>query len=171
MQTTYGDAFVAEVDPNVSAVPLPPEECTACTESRKRLLRAWIEQESPEGHWGRQTPYRIILGGRDSLGSIGFSQVQNINKYGITHGKTGLQTINLYHPADNIRGFGAWGGEDGGRCLYHAFVSNEYNGTSTEVNYPKLQSTYFTDGAYHVSATDRLGKGLAGFKEGDFCQE
>jgi hypothetical protein len=159
LDDTLQDVFASDMAPTS-----PP------TETRQRILHAWAQHESEGRHWGYQLPYRVHLGGYDNRGSIGFSQIQNRYKYGVNSGDNVFDGTNLSHPGDNIKGFGLWSGEFGARSFYHAFVSNEYNGTPTEITYPKLQSIYFTNGAYNVRATDRLGKGLAGFKQGTYVE-
>ena len=157
LDDTFNDSFASQIASQSEPI-----------EIRKRLLYAWTLHETEARHWGFQTPYRIHLGGYDNRGSIGFSQIQNRFKYGLEAGDNVFDGINLYHPSENIRGFGIWGGVDDARSLYHAFISNEYNGSPTETSYPKLKNTYFTNSVYNVLVTDRLAKGLAGFKQGTY---
>ena len=159
LDDTFNDLFASQIASQLEPI-----------EIRKRLLYAWTLHETEARHWGFQIPYRIHLGGYDNRGSIGFSQIQNRFKYGLTAGDSVFDGINLYHPSDNIKGFGLWSGEQGAKNFYHAFISNEYNGSPTEIDYPKLKNAYFTNGVYNVLVTDRLAKGLAGFKQGTYVE-
>ena len=149
------------------------------TVTRKDILRAWVKKEAAAGHWGykdnwaaeRKVPYRIVLGGYDNNGSIGFSQVQNRFKYGEDDsisdtGEKVLKDVNLYHPEDAMKGFAIWSNtsdlEGMGGGFYRAFVSNDFMRTKTysPAIYPNLGTTY-TD-----QVVDRLSKGLGAYHRG-----
>jgi hypothetical protein len=104
------------------------------------------------------------IGGYDSLGSIGFSQIQTRFKYGKEHLCAGLASVNLYHPEDAVKGFAIWSNEAGlGEGFRRAFVTNvnmvtkQYGDT-----FPRIGATY-TD-----QAADRLSKGLMAYNTGAF---
>jgi len=164
--TTFTDEFVAQVSNTVT---------------RKDILRAWIVKEATAGHRGfqenwsayRKIPYRIVLGGSDSFGSIGFSQIKNRYKYGKNSGTDGLRMTNLYHPQDAVKGFAIWSNTKGlGDGFYYAFKRNEQfcseeyqtfvcSQTYQQITYPRLNVDTYTD-----QAEDRLSKGLGAYKEG-----
>lgn len=149
---TYKDEYVAEVDGSVT---------------REDLLRAWISKEASIGHWGVQENFRVVLGGFDSWGSIGFSQVQQRFKYGNPAGSARAASLlsNLYHPADAVKAFAIYSNnKDLGEGFYRVFVTtaNANPDPFPEGAYPRLGDEY-TD-----SAADKLSKGLFGYKEGAF---
>lgn len=158
---TYDDQFVAQVDPN---------------KTREDLYRAWINHESNEGHWGLKANYRVVLGGGDNSGSIGFSQIQQRNKYGEVSGGNGHLLNNLYHPADNVKALAIQANTPtlgGGGGFFYAFGPDAYlyygKPDAFQVDeFPRIgdYQTGMGVSQYDPSIQDRLNKGLASYNVG-----
>lgn len=71
--------------------------------SREKLLKAWALTET-HGQW--ENNYRMVLGGADEEGSIGFNQILHSYRYSkapcTVHAEVAL---NHYDPAENLQGF------------------------------------------------------------------
>jgi hypothetical protein len=71
--------------------------------SMSKLLKSWALTESYK-HWGPNQ--RMILGGADEEGSIGFNQIVSKQRYSdapcTVQKRAGL---NYYHPEENLKGF------------------------------------------------------------------
>ena len=52
MARYYTDAYATQVVQNVLPIV-----------SRETLLENWVKKEASKGHWGRQIPFRIVIGG------------------------------------------------------------------------------------------------------------
>ncbi|MCP4405447.1 MAG: hypothetical protein GY801_50115, partial [bacterium] len=178
---TYTDKFVTLVDPLVQQD--VQGSCSGCKESRERLLKKWVEKEASKGNWGRKVPFRTVIGECDSHGSIGFSQIQNRHKYGVTSSTHGIfADVNLYHPAEGIQGFALFSNDrglysNGGGGFYYAF--QEPDGTSRAshkskfypvnptISYPRLASIHLQNNSYTDEAADRLSKGIMAYNQGN----
>ncbi len=122
-----------------------------------RLVEEWLRKEGSKGQWGRQIPFRIVLGGADELGSIGFSQITNTNKYGPTT-IAGIAALNLYEPEENCRALAAFANSSG-QGMDRAFAKTDYT-TTAMFTYPHIGATY-TDGTL-----DLLSKALMAYNGG-----
>jgi hypothetical protein len=156
LKKTYNDTHAAAVGPG-----------TVAKDNRIKLLDAWVKHEAGVGHWGREIPFRAVLGGYDSHGSIGFSQIKQQYKYGnvTAAAKAALAQVNLYHPEDAIVAFGIWSNDKNlGAGFYRVFTTttNVVTTAYPAGTYPRIGATYTDDSA------DKLSKGLYGYKEGAF---
>lgn len=151
----YTDAIAKKVDPKVT---------------RRQLLNAWILHESAQGHWGANSiSYRVVLGGYDNKGSIGFSQIQNRYRYGTTSKSQALSKVNLYDPSDNVEAFAIWSNTKGlGEGFYRVFkkTANVVTKKYKDTDYPRLTAKAYTD-----DEADKLSKGIFAYNASAFKQE
>lgn len=124
-----------------------------------RLVEEWLRKEGSLGHWGRKgiVDFRIVLGGADELGSIGFSQITNTNRYGPTT-ISGITAYNLYEPEDNCVALAAFSNSPG-QGMHRAFDRGDYKRTVSS-GYPRIGATY-TDTTH-----DLLSKAVAAYNGG-----
>ena len=114
-----------------------------------------ISKESSSKHWDRYnvTPYRMVVGSGDELGSKGFNQIQNAYTYGARSSQghladprchqvsayttKGKSAVNHYDPEINAMAMAAFSaGERGdcGRGFYLAFANHPINAPGDEDN-------------------------------------
>ena len=127
-----------------------------------RMVEEWLRKEGSRGQWGRQVPFRHVLGGADELGSIGFSQITNTNKYGPTN-LSAVAALNLYHPEENCRGLAAFSNSSGfgmHRAFLEGNAARDYTATANFASFPRLGMTY-TD-----TVRDRVSKGIMAYNRG-----
>lgn len=156
--TVLQNTYTADI--HVGVAPLVPY---------RNLPEAWIDQEARVGHWGTGgVNFRIILGGADELGSIGFTQILNTQKYG-TDNIPSIEALNLYHPEENINGVAAFLNDsdafvEGGGGMHRAFIepipANDYEVTTVFPGYPRIGAMYMDD------HRDRLTKGVMSYNRG-----
>jgi len=132
------------------------------------LVMAWVRKEGGLGHWGRSIPFRIVLGGADELGSIGFTQIINTHKYGTNNIAT-IEATNLYDPEKNMNALAVFSNDSaafsrGGGGMYKAFLepnaAQDYQVSTTFTSYPRIGADYTDD------AKDRLSKGIMAYNRG-----
>jgi len=132
---------------------------SADAKDRRALLRAWKLQES-DTHWGGKSPFRLVEGGADEMGSMSFNQVLYRYRYGSTpctvHYESGL---NYYHPRDNMKGFmlhlGAQRtvGAEQVNCP-GGFDSAYGSGTASLIDYERAELVGYQQGETAVVALD-----------------
>ena len=155
LKKTYSDAIHATVAPAV-----------AYTE----LVDSWMVQEGGKGQWGRQAPFRIVLGGADEVGSIGFTQIINTHKYG-TANVASVAALNLYRPDENMKALsvlsndGASFSKGGGmqRAFTETDTTKDFQASNPFTAYPFITAfgTAYTD-----DNKDRLSKGIMAYNAG-----
>ena len=145
------------------------------TFKRSDILKAMISKESSSQHWNSVTPYRMVVGSGDELGSKGFNQIQNAYTYGARSSQghladprchqvsayttKGKSAVNHYDPEINAMAMAVFSaGERGdcGRGFYLAFANHPENAPGDEKN----------SGASYIATHNLTGTTLKRLKTG-----
>ncbi len=151
--------------------------------SRVQLFLKWKEQGGGT-QWGKghpKTPFRTFLGGADEYGSIGFSQILHMYRYGTGDCKAHVDAgLNYYDSRENIMGMGIHLASSPTvdrlkNCpgsFYYAFgrEAKSISGLSL-VGYMDKEGkiAYFTSN--QETDYEGLSRGIAGYNGGDVMHE
>jgi hypothetical protein len=104
----------------------------------------------------------MTMGTADPAGSVGFSQVIRVNKYG-PGAVTDLAGYNLYDPHQNVLAFAVFSNA-AGQGFQRAFGDHSYDQTWARYPLPNLPGT--TGSPYADDDKDRLSKALRAYNSG-----